>query len=138
MHLKPAARRRVVAVGARPVHTCDHGFGMRAVPRLLCACLACLSLAACGASSGGSGSSNKQQITNLFTSVDSEMASGDYVSACRHFSQHQQSNIVAGVKRAGFKASNCAGAMTSLIKATGITRAQLAQAFGGAAAPKVR
>ncbi len=82
--------------------------------------------------------SDNRQIANLFTSVDSEMAHGDYASACRHFSQHQQSNIVAGVKRAGFKASTCANAMTSLIKATGITRTQLAQAFGGAAAPKVR
>ncbi len=42
------------------------------------------------------------------------------------------------MKRAGFKASTCANAMTSLIKATGITRTQLAQALGGAAAPKVR
>ena len=111
---------------------------MSAVPRLLCVCVACISLAACGASSGGSGGTNQQQITNLFSSVDSEMAHGDYTSACLHFSRHQQSNIVAGVKRAGFKASTCAGAMTALIKATGITRAQLAQAFGGAGAPKVR
>lgn len=108
---------------------------MSAAPRLLCACLACIALAACGGSSGGS---VKQQITSMFAALDSEMAGGDYSSACQHFSQHQQSNILAGVKRAGFKASNCAGAMTSLIKATGITRAQLAQAFGGASAPKVR
>ena len=111
---------------------------MSALPRLLCVCLACIALAACGSSSGGSSGSNKQQITNLFTAVDSEMAHGDYTSACQHFSAHQQSNIIAGVKRAGLKASTCPEAMTSLIKATGITRAQLAQAFGGAAAPKVR
>ncbi len=72
---------------------------MSAVPRLLFVFLACISLAACGASSGSSGGSDNQQIANLFTSVDSEMARGDYASACRHFSQHQQSNIVAGVKR---------------------------------------
>jgi hypothetical protein len=107
---------------------------MRAAVRLVCACLACSCLAACG----GSGGSDRQQIAGMLNSIDSAMARGDYVTACQHFSQHQQSAIVAGARQAGLKASSCAGALTSLIKATGITRGQLAQSFGGGGAAKLR
>jgi DNA-binding phage protein len=109
---------------------------MSAVLRLLLACLLCAGLAACGGGSGSHGS-NKQQIESMFTSIDTAMAKGDYVTACNYFSQHQQATIVAGAHRAGLKASGCAAALTSLIKATGLTRAQLAQTFGGGGAPKL-
>ena len=66
------------------------------------------------------------------------MANGDFAGACGRFSSHQQATIVAGAKRAGLKVTTCAGALSTLIKETGITRAQLAQTFGGGAAPKVQ
>jgi hypothetical protein len=74
----------------------------------------------------------------MLNAIDTAMAHGDYVTACQHFSHHQQAVIVAGARRAGLRASSCAGAITSLIKTTGITRAQLAQTFGGGGAAKVR
>ena len=37
----------------------------------------------------------------MFSSVDTEMAKGDYASACYYFSQRQQSNIAAGARKAG-------------------------------------
>jgi len=103
--------------------------------RLLCACVTCVLLAGCG---GSSSSSNQQQIESVFSAVDSAMARGDYAGACSHFSTRQQSNIAAGARKAGLKVTSCAGALTALIKVTGITRAQLAQTFGGAKAPKLR
>ena len=96
----------------------------------------CLLLTACGGS--GSGDSNRQQIQKMFSSVDTEMAKGDYASACSYFSQRQQTNIAAGARKAGLNVNSCAGALTALIKATGITRAQLAQTFGGASTPKLK
>jgi hypothetical protein len=108
---------------------------MSAAAWLLGVCVVCVCLAACGGSD--SGSSDRQQITSIFSAVDSEMAHGDYTSACNRFSQRQQSNIVTGARKAGLKVSSCAGALASLIKMTGITRAQLAQTFGGAATPKI-
>jgi hypothetical protein len=110
---------------------------MSAIVRLLAACLLCACVASCGGSSA-SKTSNKQQIESMFNSIDTAMAKGDYVSACKYFSTRQQSTIVAGAHRAGLSASDCAGALTSLIKATGLTRAQLAQTFGGGGAPKLR
>ncbi|MBV9414013.1 MAG: hypothetical protein JO363_03460 [Solirubrobacterales bacterium] len=74
----------------------------------------------------------------MFSSVDKAMADGDFAGACARFSSHQQATIVAGANRAGIKVTACAGALSTLIKRTGITRAQLAQTFGGGAAPKVQ
>ena len=108
---------------------------MSAATRLLCACLACILLAGCG---GSGGSSNRQQIANVFSAVDSAMSRGDYAGACSHFSARQQANIATGARKAGLKVTSCAGALTALIKVTGITRAQLAQTFGGSKAPKLR
>jgi hypothetical protein len=110
---------------------------MRAVIDVVAACLVCAALAACGGS-GGSAGSDRQQIASMFSSVDKAMANGDYAGACGHFSSHQRATIVAGANRAGLKVTSCAGALTTLIKQTGITRAQLAQTFGGGGAPKVQ
>ncbi len=111
---------------------------MSAAARLTCVCLTCAFLAGCGGSGSGSGGSDRQQIAKMFSSVDTEMAHGDYASACNNFSARQQANIAAGARRAGLNVNSCAGALTALIKATGITRAQLAQTFGGAATPKLQ
>jgi hypothetical protein len=108
---------------------------MRAVLWLLCACLLCTALAACG---GSGGASNREQITNLFKSVDTAMARGDYATACAHLSARQQAKVVAGAKRAGVNVSSCGDALTALVKLTGISRAQLAHAFGGGSAPHVQ
>jgi hypothetical protein len=109
---------------------------MSAATRLICACSICALLAACGGSGGGG--SDRQQIQKMFSSVDTEMAKGDYASACNYFSARQQSTIAAGARKAGLNVDSCAGALTALIKATGITRSQLAQTFGGAATPKLQ
>jgi hypothetical protein len=109
---------------------------MSAATRIMCVCSVCALLAGCGGSGGGG--SDRQQIEKMFSSVDTEMAKGDYASACNYFSQRQQSNIATGARKAGLNVSSCAGALTALIKATGITRAQLAQSFGGAATPKLQ
>ena len=116
---------------------CHHGPGMRAVIRVAAACLVCVALAACGGRGGGAGS-DRQQIAGIFSSVDKAMANGDYAGACARFSSHQQATIVASAKRAGLKVTTCAGALSTLVKETGITRAQLAQTFGAGAAPKVQ
>ena len=107
---------------------------MNAVVRIACACLVCLALAACG---GSSASSNKQAITHMFVAMQSAMAKGDYAGACQFFSQRQQSSIVSGAKKAGLKASDCPGAFRALISTAGVSKAQLAQAFGNSA-PKIR
>ena len=109
---------------------------MSAATRLTCVCSVRFSLAACGGS--GVGGSDRVQIQKMFSSVDAEMAKGDYASACNYFSQRQQSNIATGARKAGLNVNSCAGALTALIKATGITRTQLAQTFGGAATPKLK
>jgi hypothetical protein len=110
---------------------------MSAAIRIACGCLVCLALAACGGSSGDSASSNKQAITHMFVAMQSAMAKGDYAGACGWLSQHQQSSIVSGATKAGLKASDCAGAFRALISTAGVSKAQLAQAFGGSA-PKIR
>jgi len=109
---------------------------MSAATRQMCVCSVCAFVAACGGSGGGG--SDRQQIEKMFSSVDTEMAKGDYASACNYFSQRQQANIATGARKAGLNVSSCAGALMALIKVTGITRAQLAQTFGGAAAPKLQ
>jgi hypothetical protein len=107
---------------------------MSAAIRIACGCLVCLALVACG---GSSASSNKQAITHMFLAMQSAMAKGDYAGACQWFSQRQQSSIVTGAKKAGLKASDCAGAFHALISTAGVSKAQLAQAFGSSA-PKIR
>lgn len=107
---------------------------MNAAIRIACGCLVCLALAACG---GSSGASNKQAITHMFVAMQSAMAKGDYAGACQWFSQHQQATIVSGAKKAGLNASDCAGAFRALISTAGVSKAQLAQAFGSSA-PKIR
>jgi hypothetical protein len=103
---------------------------MRAMFRLLAGCLACLVLAACG--SGSSAGSDRDQIANLFNGMYTAMAHGDFAAACGYLTQRQQNNVVAGARRAGLSASSCSGALTSLLKQTGVSRTQLAQAFGAA------
>lgn len=107
---------------------------MNAVIRIACGCLVCLALAACG---GSSASSDKQAITHMFVAMQSAMARGDYAGACGWLSEHQQSSIVSGAKKAGLKASDCAGAFRALISTAGVSKAELAQAFGNSA-PKIR
>ena len=74
----------------------------------------------------------------MVSSVDTELAHGNYASACNNFSARQQANIATGARKVGLNVSSCAGALTALIKATGMTRAQLAQTFGGAATPRLK
>jgi hypothetical protein len=109
---------------------------MRAPVRLAWICLLCLAVAACGGSSSDSASSNRQAIMHIITSIESDLATGDYSGACQLFSQRQQTNIVSGAKKAGLNASTCAGAFSTLVTTAGVSKAQLAQAFGGPA-PKI-
>jgi hypothetical protein len=109
--------------------------GMRVTVALAWVCLLCLVTAACG---GGSNSaSNSQQITHMFASMQSDLARGDYSGACQWFSQRQQTKIVSGAKKAGLNASTCAGAFSALVNTAGVSKTQLAQAFGGQT-PKIR
>ena len=110
--------------------------GMRRI-RLAAICLICLVPVACGGSSGG-GSSDRQQIQQVFASLQSSLAQGDYAGACRSLSQREQATVVSAVQRAGLSAGDCAGAFSALIKRAGMSKARLAQAFGGARAPKIR
>jgi hypothetical protein len=110
--------------------------GMSVALRIGCTCLLCLALAACGSSSRGS--SDRQQITQVFTGLESAMAKGDYAGACARLSHRQQSNVVSGAKRLGLSVSDCAGAFSALIQRAGVSKAQLAKAFGAGQAPKVR
>ncbi len=111
--------------------------GIRAAVCLAGVCLLCLGLAACGGSGSSSSASNRQQVAHMFVAMQSAMARGDYAGACQWLSQRQQSTIVAGAKKAGLKVSDCAGAFQSLIKTAGVSKAELAQAFGGQA-PKIK
>lgn len=117
-----------MAPAPKPPEPCHHRSGMSAVTRLFCVCLACVCLAACGGS--GNGGSDRQQIMNLFNGMYTAMARGDFASACGYLSERQQNDVVTGARRAGLDASSCAGALTSVLKQTGVSRAQLAQAFG--------
>jgi hypothetical protein len=130
-------RPRASAHAPAPTHrdAANMGLGMSAARRVVCVCLSCLAVAACG-SSGGSASSNRQAITHMFLTLQSSMARGDYAGACQWLSQNQQATIISGAKRAGLNASSCAGAFSALIKSAGVSKAQLAQAFGGTQAPK--
>jgi hypothetical protein len=76
---------------------------------------------------------------NMFSGLESAIAHGHYATACNHFSEREQSQIVAGATKAGLTSvSSCSDAFAHLIKETGITRAQLAQAFGGNTVPKIK
>jgi hypothetical protein len=110
---------------------------MGAVLRFTVPGLLCLAVVACGESSN-SGSSNTEQIQHVFASMQSAMANGDYAGACQSLSQREQTAVVSGAKQAGLSASDCAGAFSALIKRTGVTKAQLARAFGGGQAPKIK
>ena len=111
---------------------------MSAARGLACLCLLCLAVAACGGSGSG-GSSDRTQIQNMFSALERAMARGDYTAACERFSQREQSQIVAGAKKAGLSGiSSCSDAFAALIKTTGITRAQLARTFGGSRVPKIK
>lgn len=110
---------------------------MSAALRIACVCLTCLALASCGGSSGASASSNQQAISHMFVAMQSALARGDYAGTCDWLSHRQQSRIVSGAKKAGLKVSDCAGAFRVLITTAGVSKAQLAQAFGGSA-PKIR
>jgi hypothetical protein len=103
---------------------------MKAALRLVCVGLVCSALAACG----GSGTSDRQQIVDLFNGMFAAMARGDYATACGDLSQRQQSVVAAGARRGGSNVSSCTGALTTVFKRSGVTRAQLARAFavGGA------
>jgi Putative lumazine-binding len=111
--------------------------GMSVRLRLVCAGALCAAVAACGGSSS-SGSSNKQQISHLFSSLESAMAQGNYSAACDNLSQHQQAAIVTGAKQAGLSATTCTAAFQDLIKTAGVSKAQLQQAFGGQTVPNIR
>lgn len=110
---------------------------MSAVLRLTCVLVLCLALGACG-SSGSSAPSQRDAITHMFDAMQSAMARGDYAGACRWLSQRQRATIVSAAKRAGLSAADCAGAFAALVKTAGVSRAQLAQAFGGGHTPKIR
>jgi hypothetical protein len=106
---------------------------MRAPLRLICIGLMCTALGACG----GSGTSDRQQIVNLFNGMFAAMARGDYTSACGDLSQRQQNVVAAGARRGGVNVSSCAGALTTVFNRSGITRAELAQTFGVGAKRKI-
>jgi stage V sporulation protein SpoVS len=103
---------------------------MRAVLALICGCLMCVAIAACG----GSGTSDRQQIVDLFNGMYTAMAHGDYATVCGDLTASQQATIVSGAKRAGLDVSSCAGTLTAVLKRAGITRAQLARAIGAGGA----
>jgi hypothetical protein len=108
------------------------GRGMSAALRLVCLCLVCATVAGCGGgSSGGASSSDRQAITQMFKTISSALARADYGAACDRLSTRQQATIVAGTQKAGLSATTCAEAFAALIKATGVSPAQLAQTFGG-------
>ena len=120
----------------RPSRAAIIGRGMRAAPRLAAVCLLCLGLAACGSSGGKS--SNRQQIQQVITSMESAMAQGNFAAACQSLSQREQAKFVTSAKQAGVSASDCADAFSSLVKTAGVSKAQLAKAFGGGGAPKFK
>jgi hypothetical protein len=99
---------------------------IKAAFRLTCVCLSCSVLAACG----GSSPSNRQQIVSLFNGMYTAFAQGDYARVCGYMSERQQGNIVSGARKAGINVSSCSDAFTTILKDAGVTKAQIAQAFG--------
>lgn len=98
----------------------------RAALSVICVCLSCSILAACG----GSSTSNRQQIASLFNGMYTAFAHGDYATVCSDLSQRQQDNLVSGARNAGLKVSSCSDAFDTLLKQAGISKAKVAQAFG--------
>lgn len=106
---------------------------MSAIRRFVSICILCATVAACGGGgSSSSASSDRAQISNLFNAIYTAISHGDFTTACGELSKREQSTVVAGARHAGLSATSCAGAFTALLKATGVTRARLAQAFGSA------
>jgi hypothetical protein len=99
---------------------------VKAAFRLVCVCLSCSVLAACG----GSGTSNRQQIASLFNGMYTAFAHGDYATVCADLSQRQRDTIVSGARKAGLNVSSCSDAFNALLKEAGISKAKIAQAFG--------
>jgi hypothetical protein len=99
---------------------------MKRALRLFSIGLTCFAVADCG----GSGTSDRQQIVNLFNGMFAAIGHGDYARTCDYLSHRQQNTVVAGARRSGLTVSSCRGALTALFKQAGVTRAQLAQAFG--------
>jgi hypothetical protein len=106
---------------------------MKPALRLLCVALTCSALAACGGGSSSSGTSDRQQIVNMFNGMFASIQQGDWARTCSYLSQRQQNTVVAGARRGGVSASSCADALNDVIKEAGITKAQLAKAFGASA-----
>jgi hypothetical protein len=105
--------------------------------RLVCVVLMCSALAACGGSGSTSGTSDRQQIVSLFDGMFAAMANGNYSAACGYLSQRQQNTVAAGARKGGLNVSSCTAALTTVFKRSGVTRAQLAQAFGVGAKRKI-
>lgn len=99
---------------------------MKAVFRVLGVCLSCSVLAACG----GSSTNNRQQIESLFNGMYTAFAKGDYTTVCTDMSQRQQGVIVAGARKAGMNVTTCSEAFDTILKDAGVSRAQVAKAFG--------
>jgi hypothetical protein len=51
------------------------------------------------AATRGNSASLRTQIMNMFSGLESAMAQGHYATACNHFSEREQSQIVAGEPR---------------------------------------
>lgn len=102
---------------------------MSAPIRLLCACLVCACVAACGGSGSHPAGSDRQQIVGLFNGLYTSMEHGDYTTACGYLSQRQQDNVVASARKAGLSVSSCANGLTAIFKAAGLSRSQIANIF---------
>jgi hypothetical protein len=98
----------------------------KAVFRLVGVSLSCCVLAACG----GSSTSNRQQIESLMNGMYTAFAKGDYATVCTDMSQRQQGIILAGARKAGMNVSSCSDAFNTILKDAGVSRAQVAKAFG--------
>jgi hypothetical protein len=100
--------------------------------RLSCLCLGCLVVAACGGTSTRTvtSTSNRQQIAGLFNGMYTAFAQGNYGQVCTDMSQRQQDTIVSGARKAGLNVSSCTDALTTLLRRAGISKEQVAEAFG--------
>jgi hypothetical protein len=99
---------------------------IKAALRLTCVCLSCSVLAACG----GSSPSNRQQIADMFNGMYTAFANGDYARVCGYMSYREDGNIVSGARKAGMNVSSCTDAFNTILKDAGVTKAQIAKAFG--------
>lgn len=81
-------------------------------------CLACIaglamSLAACG----GGGSSNAQQIRQLYTGAISALAHKNWSQVCSDMTREQQTQVVARARSSRLSASTCPQALTKVAAA---------------------